>query len=218
MRAALLCLAFLSTVTGCAAPGEAGSASPAELPIASDPATAETSIATTPATEVTVPEGQLVIQLRSRIEILGPGTTRSLSLGGEPIYAYGVSPDGSRIVAASYVAEPTHYTRADLLAIDTVSGQQTVLVRAGSTEDLGPAVWSPDNSEVAYRVSTWRLIPPSSTPVSLRLNGSALWRLQHEPLDAPRISGPWMASLGRPTACTSWWTASEQSFRFGSST
>jgi Tol biopolymer transport system component len=165
MRAALLCLAFLSTVTGCAAPGEAGSASPAELPIASDPATPKTSIRSTPAPEVTVPEGQLVIQLSSGIEILGPGSTRGLSLGGEPIYAYGVSPDGSRIVAASYVTEPTHFTRQDqLLSIDTLSGQRTVLVRAGSTEDLGPAVWSPDSGEVAYRVSTLTADPALEHP------------------------------------------------------
>ena len=165
MRAARLGLAILATVSGCGAPGQAGSASPAELPIASDPTTAKTSIATTPSPEVTVPEGQLVIQLSSGIEILGPGTTRSLSFGGEPIYAYGVSPDGSRIVAASYVTEPTHYTRVDqLLTIDPVSGRQTVLVRAGSTEDLGPAVWSPDGGEVAYRVSTLTADPALEHP------------------------------------------------------
>ncbi len=115
--------------------------------------------------ESRLPEGRLVVQLNAGIKILGPGDTRSVSGGGERIFAFSVSPDGSEIVAASYVTESTHYTREDqLLTIDTRSGERSVLVRASSTEDLGPAVWSPDGSAVAYRVSTLAIDPALEHP------------------------------------------------------
>ena len=106
-----------------------------------------------------------MVQVNSGIEVLGQGERRSLPATGGRIAAYGVSPDGSKVVAATYVTEPTHYTRVDqLLTIDTASGQQTVLVRAAPTEDVGPAVWSPDGSEVAYRLSTLSVDPAIEHP------------------------------------------------------
>lgn len=115
--------------------------------------------------EVAVPEGRLVVQLNSGIQVLGRGESRSVPLGGERIVAYGVSPDGSKILAASYVTEPTHYSREDqLLSIDTLSGERTTLVRASRMEDLGPAVWAPDGSKVAYRLSTLSVDPANAHP------------------------------------------------------
>jgi Tol biopolymer transport system component len=112
-----------------------------------------------------VPEGRLVIQLNAGIEMLAHGDGQSLSLGGGRIVAYAVSPDGDKVVAASYVTEPTHYTREDeLLAIDTSTAERTVLVQASPTQDLGPAVWSPDGDEVAYRLSVLSADPAEQHP------------------------------------------------------
>jgi TolB protein len=115
--------------------------------------------------DVAVPEGRLVVQLNSGIEVLGHGESRSISLKDERIVGYDVSPDGTKILAASYVTELTHYTREDqLLTIDTSSGERTTLVRASPTEDLGPALWSPDGGEVAYRLSTLSVDPATEHP------------------------------------------------------
>jgi WD40 repeat protein len=112
-----------------------------------------------------VPEGRLVVQLNSAIEVLSQGESRTVPVGGERIVAYDLSPDGSKVLAASYVTEPTHYTREDeLLTIDTSSGERTTLVRASPTEDLGPAIWSPDGGEVAYRLSTLAVDPATERP------------------------------------------------------
>ena len=138
-------------------------------------------LAVAPSSEGAVPEGRLVVQVNSGIEVLGHGEdllvdelpdhllghgeNRSASPGGERIIAYDLSPDGSKVLAASYVTEPTHYTREDqLLTIDTVSGERTPLVRASPTEDLGPAMWSPDGSELAYRLSTLSVDPATEHP------------------------------------------------------
>lgn len=112
-----------------------------------------------------VPEGRLVVQLNSGIEVLPRGADRSVSLGGGRLFGYGVSTDGSKVLAATYVTEPTHYTREDqLLGIDTSTGEQMVLVRAGPTEDLGPAAWSPVGESVAYRLSVLGVDPAKEHP------------------------------------------------------
>jgi WD40 repeat protein len=112
-----------------------------------------------------VPEGRLVLQLNSGIEVLAQGDGRSLSLGGDAIVAYDVSPDASNVLAATYVTEPTNYTREDqLFAIDPWTGERTVLVRAGPKEDLGPAVWSPDGQRVAYRLTVLPVDPALERP------------------------------------------------------
>jgi Tol biopolymer transport system component len=118
-----------------------------------------------PASGDAVPEGRLVIQLNSGIEVLADGGSQSVPRGGGRVYAYGVSPDGGKVVVASYVTEPTHYTRNDeVLAIDLSTGARTVLVRASATEDLGPAVWSPDGIDVAYRLSVLSVDPAVQHP------------------------------------------------------
>jgi DNA-binding beta-propeller fold protein YncE len=122
-------------------------------------------LAVAPSSDGAIPEGRLVVQLNSGIEVLGHGESRSVSPGGERIIAFDLSPDGSKVLAASNVTEPTHYTREDqLLTIDTLSGERSTLVRAGPTEDLSPAVWSPDGSEVAYRLSTLSVDPATERP------------------------------------------------------
>jgi Tol biopolymer transport system component len=60
-----------------------------------------------PSSEVAVPERRLVVRLNTGIEVLGYGESRSISLQDERIVAYDVSPDGTEILAASYVTEPT---------------------------------------------------------------------------------------------------------------
>jgi Tol biopolymer transport system component len=117
------------------------------------------------ASEDAVPEGRLVLQLNSGIEVLAQGDGRSLSLGGDAIVAYDVSPDTSNVLAVTYMTEPTNYTREDqLFAIDPSTGERTVLVRAGPKEDLGPAVWSPDGQRVAYRLTVLPVDPALERP------------------------------------------------------
>ena len=120
---------------------------------------------TVTATGDAVPEGRLVLQLNSGIEVLANGDRRSVALGGGAIFAYDVSPDATNILAAAYVTEPTHYTREDkLLTIDPSTGERTVLVRAGPKEDFGPAVWSPDGQRVAYRLTILPVDPAKQRP------------------------------------------------------
>jgi dipeptidyl aminopeptidase/acylaminoacyl peptidase len=103
--------------------------------------------------------------LNSGIEVLAQGDGRSLSLGGDAIVAYDLSPDASSVLAASYMTEPTNYTREDqLFAIDPSTGERTVLVRAGPKEDLGPAIWSPDGQRVAYRLTVLPVDPALERP------------------------------------------------------
>jgi Tol biopolymer transport system component len=112
-----------------------------------------------------IPEGRLIVQLNSGIEVIAGDERWSIASEDERIVGYDVSPDGSTIVAASYVTEPTHYTREyELLAIETSSGEKTVLAEANVTEDFGPAVWSPDGTEVAYRLSTLSADPAAAHP------------------------------------------------------
>jgi len=112
-----------------------------------------------------VPEGRLVLQLNSGIEVLAHREDRSVSLGGDAIVGYGVSSDASNVLAGTYVTEPTNYTREDeLLTIDPSTGERTVLVRAGPKEDFGPAVWSPDGQRVAYRLTILPVDPAKQRP------------------------------------------------------
>jgi dipeptidyl aminopeptidase/acylaminoacyl peptidase len=128
-------------------------------------ANGEVSSGTVTASGDAVPEGRLVLQLQSGIEVLAQGDGRSLSLGVDAIVAYDVSPDVSNVLAATYVTEPTNYTREDqLLAIDPLTGDRTVLVRADPKEDLGPAVWSPDGQRVAYRLTVLPVDPALERP------------------------------------------------------
>ncbi len=113
-----------------------------------------------------VPEGRLVFQLNSGLEVLPSGATRSISLGAGEIAAYGVSPDGSEVIATTYVREPTGVTRnGELITVDTRTGKRrAVLVRAGAKEDLGPAAWSPNGSMVAYRLTVFSVDPAKEFP------------------------------------------------------
>jgi WD40 repeat protein len=128
-------------------------------------ANGEVSSGTVTASGDAVPEGRLVLQLNPGIEVLAQGDGRSLSLDGDALVAYDVSPDASNVLAATYVTEPTNYTREDqLIAIDPSTGERTVLVHAGPKEDLGPAVWSPDGRRVAYRLTVLPVDPAMERP------------------------------------------------------
>jgi dipeptidyl aminopeptidase/acylaminoacyl peptidase len=128
-------------------------------------ANGEVSSGTVTASGDAVPEGRLVLQLNSGIEVLAQGDGRRLSLGSDAIVAYDVSPDASNVLAATFVTEPTNYTREDqLFAIDPSTGERTVLVRAGPQEDLGPAVWSPEGHRLAYRLTVLPVDPALERP------------------------------------------------------
>jgi TolB protein len=145
-------------------PAPAGEQEPPQTP-APTPSEHSPTIDPNRSSEGAVPEGRLVVQLTSGIQVLRHGESRSISLKDERIVAYDVSPDGTKILAASYVTEPTHYTREDqLLTIDTMSGERITLVGASPTEDLGPALWSPVGGEVAYRLSTLSVDPATEHP------------------------------------------------------
>ena len=81
-----------------------------------------------------VPEGRLVFQLSSGLEVLPRGATRGVLLDDGQITAYEVSPDGTMVIAATYVSEPTNYTReAELLTIDTAQAAPSAPARASQT-------------------------------------------------------------------------------------
>jgi len=99
------------------------------------------------------------------IEVVAQGDRRSISLEGDSIVAYDVSPDAGDVLVATYVTEPTNYTREnELLTIDPSTGERAALVRAGPKEDLGPAVWSPDGQHVAYRLTVLPIDPAKERP------------------------------------------------------
>ena len=111
-----------------------------------------------------IPEGRLVLQTNSGIEVVAQGDDESVSIGDGAIFAYDTSPDTGDILAATYVT-PNNYTREDqLLTIYPSTGERTVLVRAGPKEDLGPAVWSPDGQRVAYRLTVLAVDPAMQHP------------------------------------------------------
>jgi hypothetical protein len=99
------------------------------------------------------PGGRLIVQLNSGIEVIAGDEAGASHRRMSGSLLTTSRPDGSNVVAASYVAG-SHYQREyELLTIDTSSGETTVLARASPTVDLGPAVWSPDGTDVAYRLS-----------------------------------------------------------------
>lgn len=76
-----------------------------------------------------------------------------------------LSADGSRVLGARSELEPSGITRhTELVAIDTRSEAERVLVRAGDRESLFPAEWSTDGSEIAYRMTTYAVDPSETKP------------------------------------------------------
>ncbi|MGH2748609.1 MAG: hypothetical protein ACRDKB_11890 [Actinomycetota bacterium] len=81
------------------------------------------------------------------------------------VYPFDLSPDGSSVLAARSEQEPSGITRnTEVVAIDTTSEEEHVIVRAGARETLGLAQWSPDGSRVAYRLTTYEVDPSEIHP------------------------------------------------------
>lgn len=80
-----------------------------------------------------------------------------------------LSPDGSQVLAARFVREPTGITRhVELVTVDVHSGETATLLKAASREDVAPASWSPDGARVAYRSTTYERDPSVVHPFGHR--------------------------------------------------
>lgn len=78
----------------------------------------------------------------------------------ENVHPFDQSSEDSSVLAARFEQEPTGFSRATaLVQIDATSLEERVLVRAGDRESLGPASWSPDGSQIAYRLTTYEVDP-----------------------------------------------------------
>jgi hypothetical protein len=71
-----------------------------------------------------------------------------------------LSPDGNGVLAARFVREPTGITRhVELVTVAIHSGEMETIGAAAPREDVAPAVWSPDGTQVAYRSTTYERDP-----------------------------------------------------------
>jgi DNA-binding beta-propeller fold protein YncE len=108
-----------------------------------------------------VPEGSLLLQTDAEGILVSPERSEPTGLD----VAHSISPDDSKVVGVNEVMEPTGITRGtELVEFDTDTGHRTVLVRAGPQEGLGPALWSPNGSRVAYSKAVYAMDPAKVHP------------------------------------------------------
>lgn len=108
------------------------------------------------------PAGQLLLRADSETWLYS-AAEGARSLG--PVTPFDLSPDGAGVLAARSEQEPTGLIRnTELLAIDTRSEDERVIVQAGDRETLDLAKWSPDGSSVAYRLTTYAADPSEIRP------------------------------------------------------
>lgn len=118
-------------------------------------------------------DGQLLLT-KEGSAVLYSAARGERSLGN--VYPWDLSPDGSNVLAVHSQAEPTGITRnTELVAIDTSSGAEHVIVRAGDRETLGPAEWSPDGSRFAYRLTTYGVDPSEIHPRGRSSDTVCVW-------------------------------------------
>jgi hypothetical protein len=81
------------------------------------------------------------------------------------VHPFDLSPDGLSVLGARSEQEPTGITRnTELVIIDTTSLKEHPIVLAGDRETLGPAQWSPDGSQIVYRLATSEVDPSEVHP------------------------------------------------------
>ena len=113
------------------------------------------------------PEGKLLLHTNDGSVLLRHDVDHPtyLQRPGETIWAGDLSPDGSRILALPFQQEPTGITREPkILVLDADTGERAVVVRVGPRGDLGPALWSPDGTRIAYRLTVYPVDPARVHP------------------------------------------------------
>ncbi len=112
------------------------------------------------------PEGALLLfsgEVNGAL-LLVHGAERPIAAAG--LVGYEISPDGAKIVATSEERLSTGISyNPELALIDTRTGGQTVLARAGPKEEFnGPIKWSPDGTRVAYNFVEYGTNPARVNP------------------------------------------------------
>lgn len=153
-RAGLVAAAIGLTLGGCLGPS-------------TPPAGDANELATSKAPTTLPPEGRLLLYTDVGPVILHEGVDDPIPLqppGGSG-WAHDLSPDGTQVLALPFQQEPTGITREPrILIIDTESGESSTVVRVGPRGDLGPAIWSPGGTRIAYRLTVYPVDPARIHP------------------------------------------------------
>lgn len=103
-----------------------------------------------------LPEGQLLIQVGNRVEIVDSDGERETI--ASRVEAYDLTQAGTQITGVTEEVDNATgrvVTRSELLLIDETWRQRRVVARSGSAAAFGPALASPDGTQIAYRLSVW---------------------------------------------------------------
>jgi Tol biopolymer transport system component len=142
-----------------------------------------------------IPAGDWLLQLDDAPAISESAVDSTVFLSEpESLVVHDIAPDGSRILAT--VEQQIRYTGvgdagsatlsrlSKLLFLDSKAGTPTSIVTASGSEGfVGPILWSPDGSHIAYRLARWTVDVTSSSehPGQAKQVNVCIWALSTGP-------------------------------------